>query len=308
VIHLLSLAPALDLEAEVRPPRKGKIGDLERFSWSPGGKAVNVARFLRACHIPFQLHLGAGGGSDPTHVLYDSLLSREGLKAAFLDPRAPIRVNLVTRLPKGASKFNHAGHALHPTSLADFARLSRRWHRGDWFVLTGRLPKGVPVSVPAGWIRTLEKRGTRCVVDASGPHLRELWGSRPAFFKVNLFEMGEGFGAPLRRLEDLYAYLPAFQRKGLIHGAVTDGAKGAIAWEGPEVARVSASRLTVSQQPVVGAGDAFLAGYLAAWRAGKSLVERARFASACGAVVAERGIAGFNVARARSLMKSVRVM
>jgi fructose-1-phosphate kinase PfkB-like protein len=56
---------------------------------------------------------------------------------------------------------------------------------------------------------------------------------------------------------------------------------------------------------VVGAGDAFLAGYLKAWRDHASLTERARWAVASGACVAKDGIDGFDPRLVASLSRGV---
>lgn len=294
MIHLFSPAPALDLEVETHSPVAGKIGVLNRFSFSPGGKAVNVARYLKAWRIPYRLFLGAGGGEDATHTLYDSLLQKEGLKASYLDALSPIRLNLVEHRNGVSEKFNHPGFSLPEKALGDYERwVLSKLRRNDVWLLTGRIPKGLAEKRLQGWVRRLEGRGVRCVLDTSGSALSELLSTRPFFLKVNLQEMGEALGQRLDSLSRIYEILPKLQARGLYHGAITDGSRGAVVWEGAEVVWVRSPRLNECPPLVVGAGDAFLAGYLKAWREKLPLRERARWASASGAVVAEKGIGGF---------------
>jgi fructose-1-phosphate kinase PfkB-like protein len=173
--------------------------------------------------------------------------------------------------------------------------------------MTGRVPEGAARAESARWVRALERRGIRCVVDSSGKALNAYFSAKPSFIKVNLFEMAEALGKPLKQLSSIISLLPILHRRGLAHGAVTDGARGVLAWEGPELVLGYPSRVKRLRSPVVGAGDAFLAGYLKAWREGKSLSERVRWACASGAVVAEFGIMGFAPGRAARAARQVRL-
>jgi fructose-1-phosphate kinase PfkB-like protein len=143
------------------------------------------------------------------------------------------------------------------------------------------------------------------VVDTSGPFLAAVLSAGPSFIKVNLDEMGEALGRRLPSFDDFWAILPMLQKKGLYHGAVTDGSKGAVVWEGAEASEVRPPRLSSIQECVVGAGDAFLAGYLKAWREKKSLRDRARWATAAGAAVAQYGIAGFDPKKVEKKLRQV---
>jgi fructose-1-phosphate kinase PfkB-like protein len=112
MIHLFTANPALDLELILERPRRGKVGLLRQYRLEAGGKAVNIARFLKKWGVPYQLWLGAGGGRDPIHFLYEKLLKKEGLKAKFLDHQAPIRLNAVVEEEGRKSKYNHPGFPL----------------------------------------------------------------------------------------------------------------------------------------------------------------------------------------------------
>ncbi|HXL73009.1 MAG TPA: hypothetical protein VN963_05220, partial [bacterium] len=109
MIHLVTLNPALDLFFDLEKPSFGKIGKVINAKVEPGGKALNVARFLKKFKTPSAVWLGTGGGLDPTHVLYRALLAQEKLKVFFLSQKTPIRFNLVTRMNREAHKYNHPG-------------------------------------------------------------------------------------------------------------------------------------------------------------------------------------------------------
>jgi 6-phosphofructokinase 2 len=181
MIHLFSPAPALDLEAVVRPPVSGKIGALGRWSFSPGGKAVNLARFLRAWKMNGRLTLGSGGARIP--ATFCTRRSSVGRVACFLcGPCRPIRLNLVTHQPESSSKYNHSGFPLSAKSLATYERETlARLKRGDTWVLAGRVPFGASLERVPAWVKRLERQGVRCVVDTSGLLLKALLKASPSF-------------------------------------------------------------------------------------------------------------------------------
>jgi fructose-1-phosphate kinase PfkB-like protein len=94
------------------------------------------------------------------------------------------------------------------------------------------------------------------------------------------------------------------KKLGLTHGAVTDGAKGALLWEGGEVVRVKLSK-PVKSSLVVGAGDAFLAGYLKCLYENFPLKGRAVVACASGAAVAQTNIHQFDTISVAKFLKSM---
>jgi 1-phosphofructokinase len=302
MIHLVSLNPSLDIRFKVREPSRGKVGLILEEAVEAGGKALNLARFLKKGRVPSRVWLGTGGGGGPTHLLYRSLLSQEGFSARFLSAKAPIRFNLVLEEGGAAHKYNHPGFEL---DLASFGGLHSAVRKGDLLALTGRLSQGMNPALYASWIRSFNRKGVRTVVDTSGKALWEALKAGPGFLKVNLFELAEALGRRFSGLGQVGKVLPDLFHMGLSHGAVTNGADGALVWCGPEAYLVSSSRKV--RGFVVGAGDAFLAGYLKGVVAKLPFPECARLACASGTVVAREGIMGFEVKAVSKMLKSVKV-
>ncbi|HVZ80858.1 MAG TPA: PfkB family carbohydrate kinase [bacterium] len=299
MIHLVTLNPALDLELYLRSPRHGKIGEVLFSDVESGGKALNIARYLKKSRVPFTVWSGTGGGDHPTHLLYRSLLEREGLAVNFLSRQAPVRLNVVVERNGRREKFNHPGFEL---DLTGFQRLDRTLRRDDLLVLTGRLPQGMNPKLYASWAAAYGAKGVRVAVDTSGVPLREALKAGVWFFKVNLFEFNEGLGKGFRDLDQVAKFIPVFLKAGLLHGAVTNGAEGAVLWNGPVACRVKPSQ-KLSGKMVVGAGDGFLAGYLKAYREKKNFWDCARTAGAFAATVARTGIMKFDADLAKKNLK-----
>jgi 1-phosphofructokinase len=296
MIQLFTANPALDLDLSLEKPKNGKIGVLKEYRLEAGGKALNIARFLKKWGVPFNVWLGAGGGSDPTHLLYEKLLRKEGITVKFLDPNAPIRMNAVIEGNAESVKYNHPGF---PLSNRIWPALLKFVKSGDYWVLTGRLPQGMDPKTQAHWIRSAQNKGAKILLDTSGMALREGLKAKPWFFKVNLFEFSEAVGRKVSSLNQV----PALVKKlGLTHGAVTHGANGALLWEDGEMVKVKLTK-PIKSALVVGAGDAFLAGYLKALVEGYPLKARAVVACASGAAVAQTNIQQFDLMAVSGLFK-----
>jgi len=303
VIHLVSLNPALDISFALEEPSTGKIGKVLDASAEPGGKALNVGRFLKKFKTPSTVWLGTGGGSDPTHVFYRALLNQEKLKVEFLSSKAPIRFNLTLHTRARSAKYNHSGFE---TELTGFSKFVSRVKKRDLLVLTGKLPKGVNESLYASWIETFNKKGVQTIVDASGKPLLHALKAKPWFFKSNLFEISEALGRRIKTLKEAEGLVKKnWLKASFRHGALTDGSSGAIVWKDRECYLVQGPK--VSSALVVGAGDGFLAGYLKGVNTGKGLKESAALASACGAVVAAAGIHGFTSEKVSKQLKQIKM-
>lgn len=304
MIHLVTLNPALDFSLRAEEPRKGKIGEVLEAQVEAGGKALNVARFLRKWGIRPMTWLGTGGESDPTHVFYRALLREEGLAANFLGGKAPVRFNVIIENKKRSAKYNHPGFEL---DLASFLKLYKAVKKGDLLVMTGRLPVGMNSGLYGAWIRAFGRKGVGTVVDTSGKPLTEALQAQPWFLKVNLFEFSEATHRKFSNLSQFSKRVPDLLKAGLLHGAVTNGAEGAVLWNGNQALWVRSNQ-KVEASLVVGAGDAFLAGYIKGLQGRKSFEDCARLACAAGTAVAMTGIEGFDVKLAGKSLKTVKIV
>jgi fructose-1-phosphate kinase PfkB-like protein len=303
LIHLLNANPALDFEFRLAEPASGKIGAVESFSISPGGKALNVACFLRELRAPATLWAPAGE-KEATQVLYFHLTRPKKLRMEWVPDKSPVRANVVLHNSRESAKFNHSGFPINPKQWN--RRLDRLLRKGDSLVLTGRLPEK-NAGLYGEWIKKWGGRGVRVALDASGLGLKKGLAQKPWFLKVNLDEFNGIWVPACPSLSKAAIQIPMLRKRGILHGAITHGAEGALAWEGDYVLGVR--NIKPIQRPlVVGAGDGFLAGYLAAFHLKLNFADRCRWASAAARVVAEKGIGGFSRKAFQKALPQVRVM
>jgi 1-phosphofructokinase len=261
VIVTLTLNPSLDRAIEVEALERGAVIRAASASLDPGGKGVNVSRALLGNGIASTAVVPCGGDEGEQLV---RLLRAEGVEVHAVPIAGPTRSNITIAEPDGTvTKINEPGAPLEPQELdALAAAVLAAAGPSDWAVVCGSLPPGVPVDVYARLCHRLDEAGIRVAVDSSGPALVSAVAAGPALVKPNREELAEAAGRPIASLGD--AVDAAKELRTLGAGAVLAslGADGAVL--------VEADAVTVGEAPVassrssVGAGDALLAGFLAA--------------------------------------------
>src|SRR5690606_10827238 len=171
---------------------------LRATSWQVdyGGKGFNVSRMLLRLGAPSVALAFAGGKSG--ELLHDGLAAL-GITTSFVPVPDETRTNvsIVSETEDKYIKVNEPGPTI--TSAAQRAMLARIQalaSPGDWWVLAGSLPPGVPANFYARIITLLREAGARPVLDSSGEPLRAGTQAAPELVKPNDVELRELTGMP----------------------------------------------------------------------------------------------------------------
>jgi 1-phosphofructokinase len=271
MIVTLTLNPSVDRTVEVEKLARGEVMRALSVRVDPGGKGINVSRALANNRLPTRAIVTVGG-AEGEHLA--ALLRETGIEIVPVRIRAAIRSNITVVEPDGTTtKFNEPGAQLSADELAAvFAAVTDAAESADWLVASGSLPHGTPPGVYADLVRSLAGSGTSVAVDTSGPALEAVLGAGPTLVKPNRDELAEATGLRLLTIADVVE--AACRLRDLGAGAVLAslGAEGAVLVD-PDGA---IHGRTPSFPPIssVGAGDAMLAGFLAAGGSGAdALVE-----------------------------------
>jgi 1-phosphofructokinase family hexose kinase len=151
----------------------------------------------------------------------------------------------------------------------------------EWVTLSGSLPPGVQTDLYARLTAAAHRGGAAVALDTSGPALAAAVPAGPDLVKPNVEELEELAGRSLPTTDARLAAADDLRAAGVGRvvvslgavGALFVDAEGAVAARPPPVAVVS----------TVGAGDATVAGAIAALLRGDRLAGVARLATACGA-------------------------
>jgi 1-phosphofructokinase family hexose kinase len=250
-----------------------------------GGKGVNVARALKALGRPV-LATGTAGGGTGARII--ELLDEEGITNDFVRIGEESRMSTAVIDPTDGvtTEVNERGPAL---SNAERERVVERVlylaQGAQIVVLCGSLPRGVPVELYGQLIDDLKRLGVTTVLDTEGEPLRLAMRAGPDLVTPNLIEAEELVGHEFADDDDRLNGVREIVALGARDAMITYES-GCVALLGGDSAERVAYRVSVEpREPLspIGAGDAFLAGYVAGLYGGTGTEERLRLATACGA-------------------------
>ncbi|MBF8191614.1 1-phosphofructokinase [Nonomuraea sp. K274] len=289
MILTLTLNPSLDRTIEVGSLTRGAVIRAGAAHLDPGGKGVNVSRALlanqvRSCAvIPY-------GGDEGRRLI--GLLSAAGLDMITVPVAGSTRSNIsLTESDGTVTKINEPGTALSPSELDTIAdAVLGAAHSADWVVASGSLPPEVPADVYARLCRRFADAGINVAIDTSRPALLAALAAGPALVKPNREELAEATGIPIATLGDAIGAARKLCAMGARAVLASLGRDGAVLVEGGAEEQVWFGESFVAEpRSTVGAGDAMLAGFLAAGARGEeALAEALAWATAAVALPGSR--------------------
>lgn len=283
MIITLTLNPSLDRTLEVDRLERGEVNRAAEVTLEPGGKGVNVSRAVVAHGGHSVAVLPVAGTSGQLLV---GLLESSGVAVTPVLTAGRTRSNVSLVEPDGTTtKVNEPGVELSQADLQSLtAAVVDVAERGDWVVLAGSLPPGAPGDVYALLIEALHRKGSRVALDTSGPAFAAALAAGPDLVKPNAEELAEATGSALLTLADVVAAAAALRVRGAGAVLASLGSRGALLADAAGGTLHGAVSL-VRPRSTVGAGDALLAGFVAAGGSGpEALSEGLRWAGAAVAL------------------------
>lgn len=287
-VATVTLNPAVDRTVLVAGLEPGAVNRAELAGDRAGGKGVNVAAALAE-----QGHRVAALGflGRDNAAVFEAHFAGCGVVDSFLRLPGVTRtgIKIVDSRRGETTDLNFAGLAPGPDALAELlAQIDKLEAR--WCVLAGSLPPGVPADFYAKAVRRLKERGVGVALDTSGAALAEALPAGPDVIKPNARELAELAGRSLPDEESVLAAARELVAGGIGLVAVSRGAEGAVFVTATEA--VAARPPSIPVRSTVGAGDAMVAGLVAARLRGLGLAESARWATACSLRALSRDQAG----------------
>lgn len=251
--------PSIDRTLRIPPLERGAVLRATTVTAEAGGKGINVSRALATQGVDTVAVLPLG---DASAALVNGMLG----SSVAIEPvtiAGEIRVNVGLVEDDGTvTKVNEPGPPLREVDVA--AMLERAVELGEratWVVGCGSLPPGVPID----WYAQLGHRlpdGVRFAVDADGAVLRAALDASPDLIKPNNHELESLVGRDLHTLGTIVDAAAAIVAEGVSTVLVSLGSDGAAVVDRNGAVHGEAA-ITDAVNPV-GAGDALLAGFLAA--------------------------------------------
>ncbi|KAH7828137.1 putative 1-phosphofructokinase [Monocercomonoides exilis] len=226
------------------------------------GKAVNIAYILSYLGLPCAIY---GFVGDDCTKLFEKRLYRVTRHLEVLPLRTRVNITLIDKTRKTETHIRESGTKIDEsefTALID--KVVSAGEAGQWVVLSGALPPGIPPRLLGDFVRACKEKRMKVAVDSSGDALREAVQAEPDLIKPNREELKELVG---EEKFETYGITQAADRLRYRHPGmdilISDGANGCyfISSQGRKHALFE-PEFTVPVLSTIGAGDALLAGYL----------------------------------------------
>jgi 1-phosphofructokinase family hexose kinase len=293
MIITVTLNAAIDKSLSVPNFRLGRRHRTVEQRTMPGGKGVNVARTLKTLGQPV-IATGFAGGATGTRIV--EALTEEAILSDFVRIREESRTNTAVHDPTNGetTEINERGPAVSAKEVELFRDKLLYLARGAAIcVFAGSLPRGVEPELYADLVRELRTMGVQTIVDADGDPMRLAVRSEPDVISPNVLEAEELVGHEFNDDEDRLIAVREMVNLGAREAIMTlpDGCVASVVVDG----RPTLHRAFIPPREAVaavGAGDAFLAGFVAARYIGQAPEECLRYGVACGAESTQRLGAG----------------
>jgi 1-phosphofructokinase len=271
-ILTLTANPSIDRTLMVERVQRGRVIRAGAAQVDAGGKGVNVSRVLARNGYETLAVLPSGGAEG---AQLEALLAAESVGLLPVRVGGAVRANVSLIEPDGTvTKINEPGPMLTDEEqdmlLATTLTASRP---GGWVAVCGSLPPGVNPDFYARLIVRLRQRGAKVALDTSEVSLELGLPAGPNLVKPNRDELSAVTGRPLRTLGDVVEAAKLVHDKGAEVVLVSLGVDGAVLVD--ECGATHGEAPVAAPRSAVGAGDALLAGFLAAGGQGVSALHRA---------------------------------
>ena len=302
----VTLNPAIDQTLSIPGFAAGQVNRVVESRLHAGGKGVNVACVLADLGIDVAA-TGFLGSANPE--IFEQTFRRKEIVDLFIRIEGATRtgIKIVDPSTQETTDVNFPGLTPKPSDVAElFDRISALAEPGRWFVLSGSVPAGMPEDVYASLIDPVHRKGGQVLLDTSGSPLRQALESRPDVMKPNADELSDLVGRSLDTPAAVCAAGASLLDRGVQRVVVSMGGEGAVFVERGCSLLARPPRVTV--RSTVGAGDAMVAGIVAAMIQGLPLEETARRATAHGAYAVTRVGAGIeDRAELREMIDKVQI-
>lgn len=264
-ILTLTLNPAFDVHCTVEnfAPYHENLAHVN--AREAGGKGVNISRALTVNGVENLCFVVLG---DENGDSFAKALERDGMSYRSLTVSGRIRENITIHTP-GADETRISFPGF-PTDEGLLSRVTAEVEalvaEGDFVTFTGRVPAGLPMPAVKEFLKALQKKGAKIVIDSRSFSLADLVEMKPWLIKPNQEEISEYLGRSVESFEEVLKAARELYAQGIEHVMISLGAKGALL--------VSEEGAFVAEPPVIkalstiGAGDSSIGGFLAAAREG----------------------------------------
>lgn len=259
MIYTLTFNPAIDYVMRINELVWGETNRSNSEEIHFGGKGINISTILTNLGID-NIALGFVAGFTGEALV--QAVEKRGIKSDFIRlAKGNTRINV--KLKSGQeTEINAQGPEISDKDIAKLYDKLQSIQSGDTLVLAGSVPSTLPKSIYEDILHSLQGRGIRFAVDATGKLLTNVLKYKPFLIKPNRAELEEIFEKTLDDDEKIASAARELQAQGAVNVLVSLGGDGALLLD--EFGKIHrASAIPGKVVNTVGSGDSMVAGFLA---------------------------------------------
>ena len=284
MIYTLTLNPAVDRELTVPAMEFDSVLRASESRVDFGGKGFNVSRLINGMNATSTAVGFLGGRAG--ELLQDGLQSLGiGTDFVWVPGETRTNVSIVTQSHDHYLKANEKGPLVDEAKQKELLeKIDSLAKPGDWWVLAGSLPPGVPDDFYARIVNVLNKHEAHAILDTSGESLRLGCAEKPYLVKPNSEEAHALTGLAMDTHSDIAAAAAEIRRMGAQNVIVSLGKAGALLHtsEGTWLTHTP----KIQEKNPIGAGDSMVGGLVWALTQGIAIKEALGWGVASGAATA----------------------
>lgn len=282
----LTLNPAFDMHCKTKKFKKGRENFFEVLSIDAGGKGVNVSRALNAFDVPSKaiVVVGSENGDEYCKKLKEANLDFEPV---FVDGR--IRQNVILHDDTAEeTRVSFNGFSVDGGLFSKVVQAIGDIDEETIVTLTGSIPEGVPIAEVKEFVKQLNFKGAKVVIDNRSFSLDDILETKPFLIKPNQQEISAYYGREIKTLDEMVEIAAEIHTKGVNNVIISAGSRGAVLACEEGVYKVVPPKTAVIS--TVGAGDSMIAGFIYAYVSGRDMSECLKYAVSFGtAACAQNG-------------------
>lgn len=306
MIFTVTLNPAVDRELTVDAIAFDTVLRASGWRVDCGGKGFNVARMLK---VLGDSSVALGFAAGKSGEMLEGKLQSLGIETdvIWVEGETRTNVSIVSAENGQYVKVNEPGPTITEGDLARLAsKIGDRARAGDWWVLAGSLPPGVPPTYYSELIAIIQSAGAKVFLDTSDEALRQNCAAKPLLVKPNDEEAHELTGLPVSTKEEIATVGKAIAAMGPASVIISLGKEGAVLVDEGK-AWFAASPKIVAANPI-GAGDSMVAGIVWGLSRRDSMQDALCKGIACGAATAsQKGTSLGSLEQVNQLLKEIQL-
>lgn len=282
MIITVTLNPAVDRTVYLNDLHPGEVNVIDKVVMDPGGKGINVSRFMKK-NGKESLAMGMMAGTSGQWI--ESKLDQLEIATNFtwIDGETRTNEKIVSLSTGETTDLNEKGPLVQKSEMQAFLNAySSALTPGQWVVIAGSLPKGIPATFYTTLVKEAKAKGAKVALDINGDLLKENPNARPDFIKPNKEELEALVGKKLSNNEEIRLAVQPLLSRGIERVCVSLGADGSLFIDEDQMIQVRVPKVQVLS--TVGAGDSLVAGYVHAMDSHLPLEKCVKIAAAASVI------------------------